>query len=141
MDQLREGGDENDAGKTVQLSLKLCLLIHRRFVVSVDTVSLNHLEKGDTNTIRLSVVVLVIIPAGLDVVADNSGTMIGESAHEQPVQEKLRMTMNPSTWSGRWRGVRLVSFARGSIVDERPVSAVVIVADDKVDGREQGREK
>ena len=67
--------------------------------------------------------------------------MIGESAHEQPVQEKLGMTINPSTWSGRWRGVRLVSFARGSIVDERPVSAVVIVADDKVEGGEQGREK
>ena len=67
--------------------------------------------------------------------------MIGESAHEQPVQENLSVFVNALTWSGRRRGVRLVSFARGSIVDERPVSAVVIVADDKVEGREQGREK
>ena len=50
-------------------------------------------------SIRMSVVVLVIILAGLDVVADNSGAMIGESAHEQPVQEKMSVFMNAPTWT------------------------------------------
>ncbi len=67
--------------------------------------------------------------------------MIGEGNHENPVQEKWSVFVNAFALSGRRRGVRLVVFARGSIVDERPVSAVVIVADDEVDGGEQGREK
>ena len=74
--KLREGGDGNDAGKTVHLSLKLCPHIHRRFVVSGDTVALNRLKEGSTNAIRMFVVVLqslVVILAGLDVVTDIPG--------------------------------------------------------------------
>ena len=61
--KLREGGDRTDTGKTVQMSLKLCLHSHRRFVVSGDTVALKRLEEGSTNTVR-AVGVLVIILAG-----------------------------------------------------------------------------
>ena len=67
--------------------------------------------------------------------------MIGEGSHKKPVQEKLSVFVNALAWSGRRGGVAWVSFARSGIVNERPVSAVVLVADDEVDGGEQGREK
>ena len=35
--------------------------------------------------------------------------------------------------------VRLVSLARGGVVDERPLAGVILVADDKVEGGEHGR--
>ena len=34
-----------------------------------------------------------------------------------------------------------MNLARGGVVDECPVSAVILVADDKVEGGEHGREK
>ena len=55
--KMPEGGDGDDARKTVQQSLKLFQHSHRRLVVSRHTVALNCLEKGCTNAVRVAIVV------------------------------------------------------------------------------------
>ena len=95
--KLPEGGDGDDAGKTVQQSLKLFMHSHRRLVVSRYTVAFNCLEKGCTNAVRVSIVVLqglVVILAGLDIVRDDCGAVVGEDAQEDPVQKELGLTMH-----------------------------------------------
>jgi hypothetical protein len=89
------------------------------------------------NTVGVAVVVLqglVVILAGLEIVRDDCGAMIGEDVQEDPVQKELGVAMQRRT-------VRLVGLARGGVVDERPFAAVVLVADDKVEGGEHGHEK
>jgi len=67
--------------------------------------------------------------------------MVGENVQEYPVQKELGVAMHAPSWRRGRRRVRLVSLARGSVVDERPFAAVILVADDKVEGCEHGREK
>jgi len=72
--KMPEGGDGDDARKTVQQSLKLFQHSHRRLVVSRHTVALNCLEKGCTNAVMVAIVVLqglVVILAGLEIVRDD----------------------------------------------------------------------
>jgi len=58
-----------------------------------------------------------------------------------PVQEELSLTMYaPAGCGGRWR-VRLVSLARGRVTEQGPVAAIILVADDKVQGCEHGEKK
>ncbi len=52
--------------------------------------ALNCLEKGCTNAIGVTVAVLqglVVILAGLEIVRDDCGAMIGEDVQEDPVQK------------------------------------------------------
>ena len=142
--KLSEGGDGNDAGKPVQKSLKLDLHSPRRLVVSRHTVALNCLEKGCTNAVRMTIVVLqglVVILTGLEIVGDNCGAMIRENVQDHPEQEEVGVAMHAPAWRRVWRGVRLMSVVCGGVVDERPVAAVILVANDKVEGGEHGREK
>jgi hypothetical protein len=142
--KLPEGGDGDDVGKTVQQSLKLFQHSHRRLIVSRHTVVLNCLEKGCTNAVRVTIVVLqglAVILAGLEIVRDNCWAMVGEDAQEDPVQKELGLTMHALAWRRGRRGVRLVGLARGGVVDERPFAAVIFVADDKVEVSEHGQEK
>ena len=65
--------------------------------VSRHTVALNCLEKGCTNAVKVTVVVLqsfVVILAGLEIVRDDCGAMIGEDAQEDPVQKELCVAMH-----------------------------------------------
>ena len=106
--------------------------------------SLNCLKKGYTNAVRVSIVVLqglVIILAGLKIVRDNRRAMVREDDQEDPVQEELGLTMYAPAWCGGRRGVRLVSLVRSGVIDESPFVAIVLVADDKVEGCEHGQEK
>jgi len=57
------------------------------------------------------------------------------------VQEELGLTMYAPAWCGGRRGVRLVSLVRSGVIDESPFVAIVLVADDKVEGCEHGQEK
>jgi len=96
------------------------------------------------NAAGVAVVVLqgvVVILAGLEIVRDDCGAMIGEDVQEDPVQKELGVAMHALAWHRGWRGVRLVGFARGGVVDERPFAAVILIADDKVEGGEHGHEK
>jgi len=51
------------------------------------------------------------------------------------VQKELGLTMHAPAWCRGRRGVRLVGLAHSGVVDERPLAAVVLVADEKVKGR------
>ena len=96
------------------------------------------------NAVGVDVVILqglVVILAGLEIVRDDCGAMIGEDVQEDPVQKELGVAMHVLAWRRGWRGVRLVGFARGGVVDERPFAAVILIADDKVEGGEHGHEK
>jgi hypothetical protein len=53
----------------------------------------------------------------------------------------ILLAMHALAWRRGWRGVRLVGLARGGVVDERPFAAVILIADDKVEGGEHGHEK
>ena len=93
-------------------------------------------EKGCTNAVGVAVAVLqslVFILAGLEIVRDDCGAMIGEDGQEDPVQKVLGVAMHALAWRRGWKGGRLVGLARGGVVDERPVAAVILVADDKVE--------
>jgi hypothetical protein len=107
-------------------------------------VALDGLKKGRTDAVRVAVVVLqsvVVICAGLKIVRDNRRAVIRKNAQEDPVQEELGLTMYAPAWCGGRRGVRLVGLPRGGVIDESPFAAVVVVADDKVEGCEHGQEK
>ena len=51
------------------------------------------------------------------------------------MQKELGLTMHAPAWCRGRRGVRLVGLAHSGVVDERPLAAVVLVADEKVKGR------
>ena len=55
------------------------------------------------------------------------------------MQKELGLTMHAPAWCRGRRGVRLVGLVHSGVVDERPLSAVVLVADEKVKGGEPRR--
>ena len=57
------------------------------------------------------------------------------------MQKELGETMYTPAGCGGRRGVRLVGLACSCVIDESPFVAIVLVADDKVEGCEHGQEK
>lgn len=106
--------------------------------------TLDRLEKGGTNAIRMTVVALqglVVVHAGLEMVGNNRRAVILKNVQEHPLQEELGLTVQTPAWHRSRRGVRRVSPARGVIIDQRPLAAIILVSDEEVEGGEHEDEE
>ena len=77
--KLFEGRNGNDAWKPLEHILKLGLNSHRRLVVSSHTMTLDRLEKGGTDAMRVTVVVLqglVVVRARVEVICNDGRTVV-----------------------------------------------------------------
>ena len=77
--KLREGRNGNDAWKPPEHIFKLGLNSYRRLVVSRLTMTLDRLEKGGTEAMRVTVVVLqglVVVQVGFEVICNDGRTVV-----------------------------------------------------------------
>jgi hypothetical protein len=132
------------AWEVAELCLKFGFNVHRGLIVRGHTVSLYGSEKMRADAVRMAVSILqgwVIVLCGRQVVDENRGAEILKGMKKNAVQEDLKAPVHESARCLGGRRIRCVSFALGFVVDQTPVAAVGLIADDVFEASEHGSEQ